>query len=76
MVRWAARHVSPECRVGCSLVCRVMAKPSWKAFEVLMQMIKWMGQNKSVGLTYTTGHTTSCTIKMCITPYYMKNLDL
>ena len=33
MVRWAARHVSPECRVGCSLVCRVMAKPSWKAFE-------------------------------------------
>ena len=22
------------------------------------------------------GHTTSCTIKMCTTPYYMKNLDL
>ena len=58
MVLWAARHVFPECRVGCSLVCRVMAKPSWKAFEALMQMIKWMDQNKSVGLTYTAGVNT------------------
>ena len=52
---WAAGHVFPECRVGCSLVCQAMAKPSWKAFEALMQMIKWMDQNKSVGLTYTAG---------------------
>ena len=58
MVLWAARHVFSECRVGCSLVCRVMAKPSWKAFEALMQMIKWMDQNKSVGLTYTAGVNT------------------
>ena len=35
-----------------------MAKSSWKAFEALMQMIKWMGQNKIVGLTYTAGVNT------------------
>ena len=58
MVLCAARHVFSECRVGCSLVCRVMAKPSWKAFGALMQMIKWVDQDKSVGLTYTAGVNT------------------
>jgi hypothetical protein len=58
MVLWAARHVFPECRVGCSLVCRLMAKPSWSAFNGLMQIIKWMDQNKCVGLTYTAGVNT------------------
>ena len=30
-----------------------MVKPSWKAFDALMQIIKGMDQNKCVGLTYT-----------------------
>ena len=41
MALWASRHVFPECRVGMSMICRVMSKPSWKDFNELMQMIKW-----------------------------------
>ena len=55
MALWASRHVFPECRVGMSMICRVMSKPSWKDFNELMQMIKWMDQSKSVGITYTAG---------------------
>ena len=55
MALWASRHVFPECRVGMSMICRVMSKPSWKDFNELMQMIKWMDQSKSIGITYTAG---------------------
>ena len=58
MALWAARHVYPECRVGCSLICRVMSKPSWEAFKALMHMIKWMEQNKARGIKYTAGVNT------------------
>ena len=58
MALWAARHCFPECRVGCSLICRVMAKPSWKAFYALMHMIKWMRQHKARGVKYSAGVNT------------------
>ena len=58
MALWAARHCFPECRVGCSLICRVMAKPSWKAFYALVHMIKWMRQHKARGVKYSAGVNT------------------
>ena len=44
MVLWAARHCFPECRVGISILCRVMARPSWKAFQGLMPHAFWFFQ--------------------------------
>ena len=35
-----------------------MAKPSWKAFQALMHMIKWMEQNKARGIKFTAGVNT------------------
>ena len=53
MALWAARHCFPECRVGISILCRVMARPSWKAFQGLMRMIAWMYQERSRGIRYS-----------------------
>ena len=53
MALWAARHCFPECRLGCSLLCRVMAKPSRAAFQALMQMIAWIYKHRSRGIKFT-----------------------
>ena len=53
MVLWAARHCFPECRVGISILCRVMARPSWKAFHGLMRIIAWMYQERCRGIRYS-----------------------
>ena len=53
MVLWAARHCSPEFRVGISILCRVMARPSWKAFQGLMRVIAWMYQERCRGIRYS-----------------------
>ena len=37
MVLWAARHCSPECRVCCSLLCRVIVRLSWAACNAGLQ---------------------------------------
>ena len=55
MLLWACRHCFPECRVGCSLLCRVMSRPSWAAWQAGLHMLKWMIQNKNVGIKFTKG---------------------
>ena len=55
MALWASRHCFPECRLGCSLLCRVMAKPSRAAFTALMQMIAWMHKHRHRGIKFTAG---------------------
>ena len=55
MLLWACRHCFPECRVGCSLLCRVMSRPSWAAWQAALHMLKWMIQNKNVGIKFTKG---------------------
>ena len=54
MVLWAARHCFPECRVGCSLLCRVMARPSWAAWNAGLHMLKWMLQQRQVGIKFSS----------------------
>ena len=53
MLLWAARHCYPECKVGCSMLGRVMAKPSYKAFSAAMHMMKWMHQERERGIKYS-----------------------
>ena len=58
MLLWAARRVYSGCRVGVSLLCRVMSKPSWRAFYAAMQMIAWIHANRTQGLLFTAGINT------------------
>ena len=53
MLLWAARRIFATCKVGVSVLCRVMSKPSWACFRVAMQMIAWMYQNRTQGLKFT-----------------------
>ena len=38
MILWAVRHVFIEGKYGVSVLCSVMAYPSWKAFKAAMHM--------------------------------------
>lgn len=53
MLLWAARRVYSACRVGVSMLCRVMSKPSWRAFYAAMQMIRWIYERRHYGLKFT-----------------------
>jgi site-specific DNA-cytosine methylase len=53
MLLWAARHCYPECRVGVSILCRVMARPSWSAFKAGTHMVKWMYQRRDTGVIFS-----------------------
>jgi hypothetical protein len=58
MLLWAARRVYTACRVGVSILCRVMSKPSWRAFYQAIQMISWIYANRTQGLLFTSGVNT------------------
>jgi hypothetical protein len=58
MLLWAVRRVYTSCRVGVSILCRVMAKPSWKAFYQAMQMIAWIYANRTSGMKFSRGVNT------------------
>ena len=53
MLLWAARRIYTTCKVGVSVLCRVMSRPSWECFKVAMQMIAWIYQNRTQGLKFT-----------------------
>jgi len=55
MLLWASRRVYTGCRVGGSLLCRVMSRPSWKAFYEAMGMIQWMYEHRTTGIRFTRG---------------------
>ena len=55
LILWAVRHTYPEGRFGVSQLCRVMARPSHKAFKAAMHMISWMAQRPSRGIKFTAG---------------------
>ena len=54
MLLWAQRGVFPECAVGLHQLCRVMAKPSRKAWKSAMYMIAWMRANRTRGIQFST----------------------
>ena len=53
MLLWAARRVYSTIRVGVSVLCRVMSKPSWKAFYGAMSLIRWVYDHRNEGLLFT-----------------------
>jgi len=53
MLLWAVRHCHPIGKAAVSMMCRVMAKPSWKAFNAAMQLIAWLYLNRTEGVKYS-----------------------
>jgi hypothetical protein len=59
MLLWAVRHCHPLGKTGVSMMCRVMAKPSWRAFNAAMQMICYLYHNRTEGIKFSaTGNRT------------------
>jgi len=54
MLLWAVRHCHPIGKTAVSMMCRVMAKPSWKAFNAAMQLIAWLYQNRTEGIKFSS----------------------
>ena len=55
MLLWAARRVYTACKVGVSVLCRVMSRPSWKVFYGAMQMLRWIYERRMQGIKFTQG---------------------
>jgi hypothetical protein len=56
---WAVRQCYPGGKVAVSMMCRVMAKPSWNAFGEAMNLIAWLFQNRTIGIKFSKcGNTT------------------
>jgi hypothetical protein len=53
MLLWAVRHCHPIGKTGVSMMCRVMAKPSWRAFNAAMQMICYLYHNRTEGIRFS-----------------------
>jgi site-specific DNA-cytosine methylase len=55
MTLWAVRHCHDIGKPGVSMCCRVMAKPSWRAFNAVMQLICWLYNNRTEGIRFSAG---------------------
>jgi len=53
MLLWAVRHCHPIGKTAVSMMCRVMANPSWKAFNAAMQLIAYLYQNRMEGIKFS-----------------------
>ena len=53
MLMWAVRMCYPGGKVAVSMMCRVMAKPSWEVFGEAMNLIAWLYQNRTVGIKFS-----------------------
>ena len=49
---WPSRFAHKELAYGCSLLCRVMSKPSERAWQFGMQMIAWLRDNAKRGMRF------------------------
>ena len=52
LILWAARNCFPECALGASFLCRLMSRPSEKAWKAGLHMIRWLGQNRLRGIRF------------------------
>ena len=53
MLLWPVRHCYPIGKAGVSMLCRVMATPSEKAWEAAMQMIAYLYHNRHEGIKFS-----------------------
>ena len=49
---WAARNCFPEMMVGVSFLCRLMSRPTKKAWDAGIHMVKWLRQNRDRGIIF------------------------
>ena len=53
MLMWAVRQCYPGGKVAVSMLCRVMAKPNWAAFNEAMNLIAWLYDTRTVGIKFS-----------------------
>ncbi len=53
MLLWAVRHCHDLGKTGVSMLCRVMSKPSWRAFNAAMQLISYLYHNRTEGIKFS-----------------------
>jgi hypothetical protein len=53
MLLWAVRHCHAIGKAGVSMMCRVMSKPSWRAFNAAMQLIAYLYHNRTEGIKFS-----------------------
>jgi hypothetical protein len=50
---WTMRNCHPETAIGVNYLCSVMSEPTEAAWAAAMHMIKWLRDNKDMGLKFT-----------------------
>ena len=50
---WTMRNCHPETAIGVNYLCSVMSEPTEEAWAAAMHMIKWLRDNKDLGLRFT-----------------------
>ena len=64
-ILWVARFAHKELSEGISVACRVMSKPSHRAWSHLMQMIAWLRDHKGRGMRYSSDNTEHGLVSSC-----------
>ena len=62
---WPSRFAHKELAFGCSMLCRVMSKPSHRAWNFGMQMIAWLRDNKKRGTRYRSDYNEHGLVASC-----------
>ena len=62
---WVSRFAHKEISEGISVACRVMSKPSEKAWKHCMQMIAWLRDNKRRGMRFCSDNNEHGLVSTC-----------
>ena len=53
MLMWAVRQCYPGGKIVVSMLCRVMARPNWMAFNSAMHLIAWIFNTRTTGIRFS-----------------------
>ena len=62
---WVSRFTHREISYGISMCCRVMSKPSYRAWNCCMQMVAWLRDHKTVGMRFRSDETEHGLVSTC-----------
>ena len=62
---WVSRFTHREISYGISMCCRVMSKPSYRAWNCCMQMVAWLRDHKTVGMRFRSDEMQHGLVSSC-----------
>ena len=62
---WVSRFTHREISYGISMCCRVMSKPSYRAWNCCMQMVAWLRDHKKMGMRFRSDATEHGMVSSC-----------